>query len=208
MKKTIAVLVALVVSHAFVSSAEAARVKNGGFEKGSLAGWQKSEKPSPFCGRWQVYTDMFRGVGVPLPPQGHWAALAYQDECPSSQILSQVVKLKKGQKHRLRFRLAYFSEEPHFFTPPRLTHFGGPNQQIRVDVVKPNAPIRSVKPKHVLKRVFRTEEGDPQGLPYTRFKANLTKFAGKKVRLRFAVVVNQWVVGLGLDDVKVVSQDK
>ena len=111
--------------------------------------------------------------GLPPAPQGRFAAVADQPGCPSGQILSQVVKLEPRSRHRLRFALAHlnaFAGKPNFITPPTLG-LGVPNQQVRVDVLKAGAPVRSVQGRHVLDRVFRTETGDPDFRPNRPVKA-------------------------------------
>jgi len=120
-----------------------------------------------------------------------------------------VVKLRPRSRHRLRFQLAYQNAEPdkpNFVTPPTLG-LGVPNQQVRVDVLKAGAPVRSVQRRHVLDRVFRTESGDPDVRAYRAVKANLTPFAGRKIRLRFAVVVNLAPIRVGIDAVKIKTKN-
>ena len=182
--------------------AGAAKVKNGGFEAGSLGGWQKTYYPSPAdpAGAWIVYGEVMRGI-FPAPPQGEFAAVTNQGD-PSAQILSQVVKLRDNRRHKLSFQLAYSNSNEVFQTPGSL-RVAGENQQFRMDVMKPGAPIRSVKGKHVLEHVYRTDEGDPNLRGYGRVTANLTPYAGEEVRLRFAVVVTESVLNAGIDAVKV-----
>jgi len=206
-------------------SASAAKVKNGDFETGTLAGWQQDffgpgewfAHEGPYFGEKVVLPRGTEAPLVPGPPQGQFAAITGQ-EGRSAQILSQVVKLRGDKKHALRFKLAYTNQNrgpvvlprgmgfgPGFFTPNHLRFSGAarPNQQLRVDVVKPGAPIKSLKKKHVLKRVYRTNRGDANRRAYRTVKANLTSYAGKKVRLRFAVVVTEDQLNVGIDAVRV-----
>jgi hypothetical protein len=191
-------------------TATAAPIENRNFERGSLAGWSKSAYPSPECGRWRARpATISRGDGFPPPPQGEFAAVADQPDCPSGQILSQVVKLREGRTHRLAFELAYLNinvGDPDNFITPATLGLGMPNQQFRMDVLKPGAPPRSVENRHVLKRVYRTEEDDPNQRSYRTVRANLTPFAGERVRLRFAVVVNQAPLVVGIDSVAIRSR--
>jgi hypothetical protein len=191
--------IALVVGAA---PAHGAKVVNGGFERQSFAGWTETYYPDPDMplGEWTLYSAIPRGL-PPVPPQGTTAALTDQDN-PSAQILSQVVRLREDRRHRLSFQLALANDAPDFFTPPTLA-VDDPNQQFRMDVVKPGAPIKSVKPRHVLERVYRTEAGDPGTTGFRRVAANLTPYAGEKVRLRFAVVVTEAELVAAIDAVKV-----
>ncbi len=204
------------------AGASAARVVNGDFERGNLSGWQK-DFAGP--GGWFAYEGVFtplRGpvVGsVPAPPQGEFGAISNQG-MPSRMILSQVVDLKPGKKHKLKFKLAYNNTNTGgprlrrgafegFFTPKSFK-FGmaaRPNQQFRMDVMKPGAPIKSLKDKHVLDRVYRTDRGDPNRRNYRTIKADLTDYAGDKVRLRFAVAVTEAVLNVGIDAVKIKTKN-
>ncbi len=74
--------------------------------------------------------------------------------------------------------------------------------------MRPSAGAFSVRRADVLARVFRTEVGDPGTLEPTRLTYNLTPFAGKTVRLRFAQVDNMGNFWASVDQVKVSSQSK
>jgi len=88
-----------------------------------------------------------------------------------------------------------------------LSYLTDPNQQYRVDIMKPGTPVKSVAPLDVLDTVLSTKVGDPLGMNPTTMTADLSPFAGKTVRLRFALVEN--VAGFygGVDNVKVRSID-
>lgn len=203
--------------------AGAAHVSNGNFERGNLSGWEQDYLPGPQGGLWFAHEGPFSDIAkprgpvpatLPAPPQGDFAAVADQND-PKAQFLSQVVKPKPDQRHRLRFHLAYRNRNtgskmrgdgmPGFITPRTFSRAVA-NQQFRMDVMKPNAPIGSLRADHVLKRVYRTEVGDRNVRPYRRVRANLTKLAGRKVRLRFAIVVTEAPLHVGIDAVKVKSK--
>lgn len=203
-----AIAATVVLAGAVAPAAQAAKVVNGGFERGNLSGWQQNYFPSADVGRWFIYPVTPRARGVfPAPPQGEFGAVTDQGD-PSVQILSQVVKLKPDKRHRLSFQLAYDNAAvarrrgSGFITPNSLT-LAQPNQQFRMDVMRPGAPIRSTRRKHVLARVYRTEVGDPNSSGYRRVSANLTELAGKEVRLRFAVAVTENPLNAAIDAVKV-----
>lgn len=221
-RMTIVAVAALAGLGVLAASASAARVTNGDFERGNLSGWQK-DFAGP--GGWFAYEGVFaplRGpvVGfVPAPPQGQFGAISDQG-MPSRMILSQVVDLKPGKKHKLKFKLAYNNTNTGgprlrrrglegFFTPRhfRFNKAARPNQQFRMDVMKPGAPIKSLKDKHVLDRVYRTDRGDANRRNYRTIKADLTDYAGDRVRLRFAVVVTEAVLNVGIDAVKIKTKN-
>jgi len=202
-------------------TAGAATVENGTFETGDLSGWNE-DFFGP--GEWFPYNEEFggsmrlRGVNftVPEPPQGEFGAITDQGK-PSAMFLSQKVKLKDNRRHRLRFKLAYSNRNtggpargpsafgPGFFTPNhfRFGKSARPNQQFRMDVMKPGADIKSLKNEDVLQEVYITERGDPRRKTFRTVAANLTHLAGKTVRLRFAVVVTEAELNVGVDAVKV-----
>jgi hypothetical protein len=204
-------------------TAGAATVQNGTFEGGpSLPGWKK-DFFGP--GAWSTYTGVFggdtmRGMGanltVPAPPQSEHGAISSQDS-PSAAFLSQKVKLKANRRHKLRFQLAYANQNVGspilrgddfgngFFTPNhfRFGKAARPNQQFRMDVMKPGADIRSLDKGDILEEVYITERGDPNRRTYRPISANLSDLAGKTVRLRFATVVTEEELNVGIDAVKV-----
>ncbi|HSS43350.1 MAG TPA: hypothetical protein VLK37_12470 [Solirubrobacterales bacterium] len=100
----------------------------------------------------------------------------------------------------------YRSEEPIFVpSPEALTLEGSENQHVRVDVMKPTAPIDSVKASDILATLFANKSGDPESLAPTRLTADLSAFAGQTVRLRIANSVTEGPFNTGLDDVSIVS---
>jgi hypothetical protein len=75
-----------------------------------------------------------------------------------------------------------------------------------VDLLKPNADPFSVNNNDILAKIFRTDEGDPNRRAPKLITFNLTPFAGKTVRLRFAEVDNQRFLLASVDRVKVTSK--
>ncbi|HEY8465844.1 MAG TPA: hypothetical protein VIL04_03490 [Solirubrobacterales bacterium] len=209
MRRTGAVLLALAAALALAGGAQAGKVRNGGFERGDLRGWQVRALPDAECGSWTVYGGD-AVPGLPSPPRGDRAAAASPPaECLSgAHILSRVVKLKKGSKHKLSFRLAYDNGYEFFLTPGSLEPEPAGSQQIRVDVLRAGAPLLSVNPNHILKRVYVTRHDAPLRRGYRRVTANLSKLAGKRVRLRFAAVANRGPLAVGLDAVRIASRKR
>jgi hypothetical protein len=218
---TIVALAALAGLGVSAGSAGAARVANGDFERGNLSG---GDKDFSAAGGWFAYDEpifpLRRGIPfLPGPPQGQFGAFSDQIN-PSRMILSQVVDLKSGQKHKLKFKLAYNNTNvpktrlrrrglDGFFTPRhfRFNKAARPNQQFRMDVMKAGAPIKSLKEKHVLDRVYRTDRGDANRRGYRTISADLTDYAGDSVRLRFATVVTEAVLNVGIDAVKIKTKN-
>lgn len=202
------------------AAANAATIVNGDFETGSLSSWQ-TYNSDPSCGNWFAYT----GTKTPIsgfsffpPPQGSWAALS-DEHCADTTILYQDVTLEPSWTHQLSMDIYYDSKAPIFVPSPNTlsSEEKGPiiieegeefppiNQQMRVDVMKPTAPIESVNPTDVLATVFANKTGDSQTMSPTVFSANLSPLAGQTVRLRVAVAAGDFYFNGGVDAVSLTS---
>lgn len=196
-------------------SASGATVVNGDFEAGNLSGWTQFNNPSGDMqsGEWITYSGKFGGeLGgeVPPPPAGSYAALTVQGG-PGAHILYQDVALEPYYSHQLSL-IAYYQSNNSLVTPQPSTLSPGPgeggppeNQQYRIDVMKPTAPVDAVEASDILATVFATKTGDPTSMAPTTFTADLSPFAGQTVRLRFAEVDNIGELNAGVDSVAIQS---
>lgn len=199
-----AVAASALAAFVLAAGAGAATVANGGFETGDFTGWTKTTSGS---GDWFVYTGTtspFSSQTIAAPPEGTFAATTDQTG-PGSHILYQDVALEPGHSHTLSFILYYENRNVLFFSPDSLSESVVPNQQYRVDIMDPAAPVDSVAPGDVLATVFRTMPGDPASKPYTPMTFDLTPFAGQTVRLRYAEVDNQFFFQASVDRVHIDS---
>jgi hypothetical protein len=192
-------------------SAEA-RVPNGGFETGNFSEWLRAnQRPLGDDGNWFVYsgtTSPLGGFAIAAPPQGDFAATTDQGG-PGTHVLYRDIHLKRNMNHELSFYLYYFNNANRFFTPNTLSaNLDRNNQQYRVDVLKPTANPFSVNDKAILKKLIQTDVGDPNTKAPTLRTFNLTAFAGKTVRLRFAEVDNQAEFLASVDKVRVASTSR
>ncbi len=207
----VAVLVLLGVALALPGRAAAAAVVNGDFERGSLQGWHV--KRFTEAGNWFAYEGTRpplgeeRSIGpVQAPPQGRFAAIADQAN-PETMILWQDLALEADQSHLLSLFAYYDSYEPIAVPAPDTLSvddevlLGQANQQFRIDLIRPDAPLDSLAPGDVLATVFATRPGAAPRMKPTRLNADLSAFAGQTVRLRIAVATHEEVMNAGVDAV-------
>lgn len=207
------------------SAANAATIVNGDFETGSLSGW--SVFNSTTRGNWFAnagtktpFENPEDPAPIPFfaPPQGNWAAVSDENN-PDLAILFQDITLEPFWTHNLSLVYYYRSFEPIAIPTPYTLDVRksieimaepplGPeqeNQQLRIDVIKPTAPIDTVNPAEILTTLFANKVGDPQVVPPTTLSADLSALAGQTVRLRIANAVNEEVFNTGIDAVALTS---
>ncbi len=199
-------LVATVLALLLPAGASAATVVNGDFEDGNLTGW--STYSSNGAGDWFAYAKE-PGQGFFTPPSGNWAAEGGQGAADTT-ILYQDVALAPGQTHRLALSLYYESAEPIAVPTPNTLDVNdlGPgveNQQLRVDVIRPTAPLESLASGDVLATAFASKAGDPEQMAPTVVGADLSPLAGQVVRLRIAMAIAQGPFTTGVDAVSITS---
>ena len=213
----VAVGVSAAVGIASMALAAPVNVPNGGFEEGNFSRWDRFERGG---GSWNIYSAAPRGLPGPIvtppPPQGQNAALVTQSG-PGVNILHRVLKLKRNAVNKMKFKLFYDNSINRFFTPNSFKFGGGmpptsaprgggapPNQQLRVDLMKRSARIKSLKKKNILATLLWTKRGDPLQRPYRTVKANFEKLDinANRVRLRIAEVDNQGEFRVGVDALK------
>jgi hypothetical protein len=184
-----------------------ASVADGSFESGDFTSWTVFNQPRG-SGSWFVYSGTaapLSGLRIPAPPEGTFAAVSDQTG-PGSHVLYQDIPLEANFAHTLSFVLFYENTAGTFVTPDTLNFHVFPNQQYRVDVLRPTAAPNSVAPRDVLLRAFRTDVGESSRLGPTTITVDLTPFAGTTVRLRFAEVDNVGFFQAGVDSVRIESQ--
>jgi CubicO group peptidase (beta-lactamase class C family) len=177
------------------------------FESGALTSWKQV---GGGAGGWFVYTDGSKApdpaqsdpnapFDVPDPPQGRFAAVSDMNG-PGTQILYRDVKLDG----RLRLQLtAFYAEVGGLSNPETLAYDeAGTNEQFRIDLIAPTAPIDSVAHDDVLVNVFATSAADPDRREPTAVSVDLSRWAGRAVRLRLATTDNTGPLRAGVDDIR------
>lgn len=207
-------LLVLALALALPGAAAAANVVNGDFEAG-LQGWGVHRATE--AGNWFAYKGTAAPIGskrgadpVQAPPQGEQAAIA--DEAnPDTLVLYQDVELATGLSHQLSLLAFYDSYKPIAVpTPDSLSVsdevlLGQPNQQFRIDVIRPGAPLESLESADVLSTVFQTGPGSRARMKPTKLTADLSSFGGQTVRLRIVVAAHEEVLNAGVDAVAISS---
>lgn len=178
----------------------AATVVNGDFERGDLSGWQLDSDGDTQTG-WQARQATRSTAAAGESPQGLWEA-GTELLGASSAVLYQDVALEAGREHALTLTLTYSHEASRFFTPPSLG-LDVVNQQFRVDLVDPAAPLRSLAAGDVLANVFETRVPDQAMRDPFDVRVDLGPYAGRTVRLRLAAVQTLFPLSVTVDDVQV-----
>ncbi len=177
------------------------------FESGALTGWQTV---SGGAGSWFVYTNGSKApdparsdpnvpFDVPNPPQGKFAAVS-DTNGPGTRILYRDVKLDGS----FLLHLSVFYAGVGGLSSPKTLAYdeAGANQQFRIDLVAPSAPIDSVAQGDVLVNVFATLPGDPDRLEPRTVSVDVSRWAGQTVRLRLATTDNRGPLRAGVDDIR------
>src|SRR5213080_4505360 len=170
-----------------VATASATPVLNGGFESGDFSGWSVWNQTGS-NGNWFTYSGTHSpvsGYAIAAPPDGSFAATT-DGQGPGSHILYRDVPLGAGFNHTLSFILYYENRTTIFRSPSSLDYMGAPNQQYRVDIMKPGAAVNSMATADILANVFKTQPGDPVSKAPTPYTFDLTPYGGQTVRIRFA----------------------
>lgn len=217
MAKWITPLVVALMAMLLPTAAPAAQIVNGGFEAGTLAGWEV--RRSLGAGKWFAYQGTNAPIGhqrgadpVQPPPQGGFAAITDQAN-PEALFLFQDLRLEPGTSYKVSLLAFYDSyaalanPSPETLSADEEAIGAQANQQFRIDVMRPDAAIDSIDPGDVLLNLFRTRAGGPRSMAPTQFVGDLAPFAGQTVRLRVAVVTTEEVLNAGVDAVSLSAPD-
>lgn len=177
------------------------------FETGALSGWREVGSGA---GGWFVYRKGQQApdgassypnapVRLPDPPEGTFAASTEADG-PGTHILYRDVRL--DGRFTLHASLFYRGTAA-LASPDTLAHDAlEENQQFRIDLIDPSAPIDSVAADTVLLDLFRTSAGDPLYRAPTEIAVNAGSLAGRTVRLRIVQTDNRGLMRVGVDDIR------
>jgi hypothetical protein len=143
---------------------------------------------------------------VPDPPQGKFAAVTDM-RGPGTRILYRDLRL--DGRYVLQMSIFYINGvdgfsgyASSFASPKTLSVDAGPNQQFRIDLLAPAAPVDSVADEDIRATIFQTSSSDRTRTRPTPISFDLSRWNGQTVRLRFASVDNQRPMRVGVDDIR------
>jgi hypothetical protein len=193
--------------------ASAAEIANGNFETGTFLGWGVTSLTG--TNRWTVadrkpVEEEFQ-LAFPAGVGDHVAVTEYNGA--DTDTLSQEVALPAASNITLSLYLFYESAVPLVVPSPNTLFVSAKpegtavpaNQQVRIDVLKPNAPLESVSPNDILATPYASQTGGPQKLGPQLVTADLSAFAGQSVRLRIAAAAEDGPLEAGVADVSLAS---
>ncbi len=181
-------------------------VVNGDFETGSFTGWTVDTQSEN--GSWFVYSGGILPLSfhlTPPPPGGAYAATADQISS-SSTILYQDIDLPTvtHSENLILQYTYYYNNQNNIFISPDSLSIEEENQQARIDIMKPTAEDPySVAPSDIYKNLLSTPPGSPLVVNPTTVEFDLTRFSGRSIRLRFAVVDTEYFFSMGVDNISI-----
>jgi hypothetical protein len=194
---------AVLVAACWVTAAYAAPLTNGGFETGTLAGWTNVSAGGNTGYVVYTGTPTIDGHTLAAPPEGSNAVVSTQST-PGSGILYQDITLPASGAITISMYV-YYQAFGSMASLADLSFGGAANEQFRVDVMNPAAPVASLAGGDVLVNVFKTNPGDPTSLGSTLESADLSALAGQTVRLRVAEADNQGTLQGSVDAISITS---
>jgi hypothetical protein len=204
MSRFVAVASAVVVAAAcWVATADAAPLTNGGFEAGTVAGWTTVTGGGNTGFATYTGTPTIHGHTLAAPPEGTNGVVSSQTN-RGQAILYQDVTLPASGTITIS-AYVYYQSSGAIATLGDLSFAGSANQQLRIDVINPAAPVDSLAAGDILANVFKTQVGDPTTLAPTLVSADLSAFAGQTVRVRIAEADNQGFFQASADGISISS---
>ncbi len=180
---------------------------NGGPGTNKLTAWVIADQAGS-SGSWYAQmgafpmpsTERCSNESVSAPPSG-FAAMSTQSFKGSHVLYQDIALPALATKITLTYDLFIYTHGG-FANQPTLDFNILPNTQFRADVVDPAAPVDDMG-SGVLLNVYQSKPGDLRYAPYAMQTADLTQFAGRTIRLRFAQVDNVDCFNAGLDNVSI-----
>jgi len=181
--------------------------QNGGAGTNKFTGWVVTDQAGS-SGSWYAQTGGFpmppsercSNESVADPPSG-FAAMSNQSYKGSHVLYQDIALPPAATRITLTYDLFIYTHGG-FANQPTLDYNLLPNTQFRADVVDPAAPVADTG-SGVLLNLYQSKNGDLRYAPYKTQTADLTQFAGRTIRLRFAQVDSVDCFNAGLDNVSI-----
>jgi len=182
--------------------------QNGGIGTSQLTGWTIQTQEGG-KGNWYAQKGGFpqpanlrcSDESVDEPPSG-FAAMTNQDYYGAQVLYQDIAIPPTTGKVTLTYDLFIFSRATLGTPQPTLDYHLQPNTQFRADIMDPSAAAMDTG-SGVLANIYITKRGDQKYEPYKRQTVDLTQFAGRTIRLRFAEVDNIDCFNVGIDNVSI-----
>lgn len=190
-------------------------VAEGSFEKATLSanGWITAIQPGS-SGSFLIYnsaatTTPLSGFPILSPPPCALKAAISDETAPSSVLIYRDVflpNLPSNYKYTLSFKVGAENHASDYISPQSLL-LSVPNQQARVDVIKPTSDPFTMISGDILLNAFNTPPGSPLVIPYNEVTVDLpSDLMNQIIRIRFAQVGNQYYFQLYADCVTLIAQ--
>jgi hypothetical protein len=206
-----AALLAIAALLLAAGSAGAAGPVEGNFESGTLDAWTNLSfyEHTEWTAQTTTAAETDFKTTLPAAIGPYVAATEYGGN--DTAILAQTFALPAASNLNLSLYLFYESETPilvpnpdTLFVKPSGGEPGG-NQQVRVDVLKANAPLESISPNDILATLYASPSGGPEALGPTLLSADLSQFAGQTVTLRIANATSEGEMKVGVGAVSLTA---
>jgi hypothetical protein len=197
-------------SDAYIARHAGTGILNGTFSNWKYD-WSWTHEP-PGSGYWEAKTGTWPVYypDLPAPPNAtSTAAVSALNSTPNRNILYQDFALAPAYRHTVNVDYYTSCLYCNWFTPtPDSLVPASPNQQFRIEVLKPTAPLDTVSTSDVIATLFRTTADTPHQPATTYQTASITlpdNFAGQVVRIRVVVVQTTGVITAGVTNFVVTS---
>ncbi len=180
---------------------------NGSFETGDTTGWTVQVTENGAAVVYDEDDPLVTGIppaiapSIDPPPDGEFA-FYFAQTGPARSVIYQDVTIPDNAVSADLTGLVFIENAADDFITPDNLDFpsvDNPNQQMRIDIMDPSAPLFGVG-EGVLLNVYRTQIGDPSRSPYFGISGNLAPFAGQTVRIRVAEVNTESYLRIAIDD--------
>jgi hypothetical protein len=206
-----AALLAIAALLLAAGSAGAAGPVEGNFESGTLAAWTKTSfyENTEWTAQTKAAAEAEFDTTLPAAIGPYVAATEYGGN--DTAILAQTFTLPAASNLNLSLYLFYESATPTVVPTPDTLFVKsaegepGGNQQVRVDVLKANAPLESLSPNDILATLYASPSNGPEVLGPTLLSADLSQFAGQTVTLRIANATSEGEMKVGVGAVSLTA---